>query len=89
MRFAMTRAIIAGVSSLAAGHRVLVPELIQALKDQGGEDILVVVGGVIPPQDHKALTNAGVAAIYPPGTHIPEAVREILQLLRARHREHA
>jgi methylmalonyl-CoA mutase len=80
---------LVGVSSLAAGHRVLVPELIQALKDQGGEDILVVVGGVIPPSDRKALEDAGVAAIYPPGTHIPEAAREILQLLRARHKERA
>jgi methylmalonyl-CoA mutase len=80
---------LVGVSSLAAGHRVLVPELIQALKDQGGDDILVVVGGVIPPSDRKALEDAGVAAIYPPGTHIPEAAREILQLLRARHKERA
>jgi methylmalonyl-CoA mutase len=78
-----------GVSSLAAGHRVLVPALLEALKEQGGEDILVVVGGVIPTRDRKALADAGVAAIYPPGTHIPEAAREILRLLRARHKEHA
>ncbi len=78
-----------GVSSLAAGHRVLVPALIEALKEQGAEDILVVVGGVIPPHDRKALIDAGVAAVYPPGTHIPEAAREILRLLRARHKEHA
>ena len=78
-----------GVSSLAAGHRVLVPALLEALKEQGGDDILAVVGGVIPTRDRKALVDAGVAAIYPPGTHIPEAAREILRLLRARHKEHA
>jgi methylmalonyl-CoA mutase len=78
-----------GVSSLAAGHRVLVPALIEALKEQGAEDILVVVGGVVPPHDHQMLKDAGVAAVYPPGTHIPEAAREILRLLRARHKEHA
>ena len=80
---------IVGVSTLAAGHKVLVPQLIEALRRQGGEDILVVVGGVIPSRDRKALKDAGVAAIYPPGTHIPDAAREILRLLRARHREHA
>jgi methylmalonyl-CoA mutase len=80
---------LVGVSSLAAGHRVLVPALLEALKEQGGGDILVVVGGVIPTRDRKALADAGVAAIYPPGTHIPEAAREILRLLRARHEVHA
>jgi methylmalonyl-CoA mutase len=80
---------IVGVSTLAAGHKVLVPQLIEALKRQGGEDILVVVGGVVPPADHKALKDAGVAAIYPPGTNIPEAAREILELLRARRKERA
>ena len=78
-----------GVSSLAAGHQVLVPALLEALKEQGGDDILVVVGGVIPERDHHALRDAGVAAIYPPGTHIPVAAREILRLLRARHKEPA
>jgi methylmalonyl-CoA mutase len=80
---------VIGVSTLAAGHKVLVPALIQALRAQGGEDILVVVGGVVPPADHQMLKDAGVAAIYPPGTNIPEAAREILELLRARHRERA
>jgi methylmalonyl-CoA mutase len=75
---------IVGVSSLAAGHQVLVPALIEELAKQGGADILVVVGGVVPPGDRAALTEAGVAAIYPPGTNIPEAAREILQLLRQR-----
>ena len=70
-----------GVSSLAAGHQVLVPALIDELRQAGADDILVVVGGVVPPQDHEALKRAGVAAIYPPGTNIPAAAREILKLL--------
>jgi methylmalonyl-CoA mutase len=77
---------IVGVSTLAAGHKVLVPQLIEVLRRQGGEDILVVVGGVVPPADHQTLKEAGVAAIYPPGTNIPEAAREILELLRNRHK---
>jgi methylmalonyl-CoA mutase len=80
---------VIGVSTLAAGHKVLVPELVQALRRQGGDDILVVVGGVVPPADHEFLREAGVAAIYPPGTNIPEAAREILGLLRARQKERA
>jgi methylmalonyl-CoA mutase len=80
---------VVGVSTLAAGHKVLVPQLIEALRREGGEDILVVVGGVVPPADRKTLEKAGVAAIYPPGTNIPEAAREILALLRARQKERA
>jgi methylmalonyl-CoA mutase len=80
---------VIGVSTLAAGHKVLVPELIEALRRQGGEDILVVVGGVVPPADRQGLEDKGVAAIYPPGTNIPQAAREILELLRARHEERA
>jgi methylmalonyl-CoA mutase len=80
---------VIGVSTLAAGHKVLVPELMEALRRQGGDDILVVVGGVVPPADRQALKDAGVAAIYPPGTNIPQAAREILELLRARHKERA
>jgi methylmalonyl-CoA mutase len=75
---------VVGVSSQAAGHRTLVPELIQELRKQGGDDILVVCGGVIPPQDHDFLLDAGVAAIYGPGTNIPLAAAEILELLRQR-----
>ena len=73
---------VVGVSSQAAGHKTLVPELIQELRKQGGEDILVVCGGVIPPQDHDFLLDAGVAAVYGPGTNIPLAAAEILELLR-------
>ncbi|MBV9219602.1 MAG: methylmalonyl-CoA mutase, partial [Methylobacteriaceae bacterium] len=64
---------IVGVSSLAAGHLTLVPELRRALMEEGRPDILVVVGGVIPQQDYDALYAAGAAAIFPPGTVIPEA----------------
>jgi methylmalonyl-CoA mutase len=76
---------VVGVSSQAAGHKTLVPQLIEALKAAGGGDILVVVGGVIPPQDHAALHEAGVVAIFGPGTNIPEAAATVLGLLRQRH----
>jgi len=73
---------VVGVSSQAAGHKTLVPELIAQLRKQGGDDILVVVGGVIPAQDYDELREAGVAAIFGPGTNIPNAAREIVGLLR-------
>ena len=72
---------VVGVSSQAAGHKTLVPQLIEALKKQGANDIKVVCGGVIPPQDYHALYDAGVAAVYGPGTNIPEAAIEVLGLL--------
>jgi methylmalonyl-CoA mutase len=72
---------IVGVSSLAAGHKTLVPGLIQALKDLGREDILVVAGGVIPQQDYQFLYDAGVTGIFGPGTVIPEAAEDILRKL--------
>ncbi|MGH6996024.1 MAG: methylmalonyl-CoA mutase, partial [Stellaceae bacterium] len=72
---------VIGVSSQAAGHKMLVPALIKALKNQGAGNILVVCGGVIPPQDYAFLQEAGVAAIYGPGTNIPLAVSEVLQLI--------
>ena len=75
---------VVGVSSQAAGHRILVPALLEALKAQGGGNILIVCGGVIPPQDYAFLMEAGVAAIYGPGTNIPLAVSEILQLIAKR-----
>jgi methylmalonyl-CoA mutase len=73
---------LVGVSSQAAGHKTLVPELIAQLRKQGGDDILVVAGGVIPAQDYDELREAGVAAIFGPGTNIPQAAAEIVQLLR-------
>jgi methylmalonyl-CoA mutase len=76
---------VVGVSSQAAGHMTLVPELIDELARQGGSEILVVVGGVIPAQDYEPLRRAGVSAIFGPGTNIPAAALEILSLLRARH----
>jgi methylmalonyl-CoA mutase len=75
-----------GVSSQAAGHKTLVPELLLALKEHGAEDILVICGGVIPPKDHAFLKEAGVAAIFGPGTHIPTAAAEVLELLRRRRK---
>jgi methylmalonyl-CoA mutase len=75
------------VSSLAAGHKTLVPEVINALKKQGREDIMVVAGGVIPPQDYDFLYKAGVFGIYGPGTKIAKAAQEILNLLIESTRE--
>ncbi|MEJ1969860.1 MAG: methylmalonyl-CoA mutase [Rhizomicrobium sp.] len=80
---------VVGISSQAAGHLTLVPLLIDALKKQKADDILVVVGGVIPAQDYDALRQAGVAAIFGPGTNIPDAARNVLKLIRARHLHHA
>ena len=73
---------LVGVSSQAAGHKTLVPELIAELKKAGGSDILVVCGGVIPASDYEFLRSAGVSAIFGPGTNIPDAAREVLALLR-------
>ena len=67
-----------GVSTLAAGHKTLVPAIIQALKDQGANDIIVFVGGVIPKQDYDPLYKAGVKGIYGPGTPIPVSARDVL-----------
>jgi methylmalonyl-CoA mutase len=75
---------VVGVSSQAAGHKTLVPELVEQLKKLGGEDILVVCGGVIPAQDYDFLREAGAAAIFGPGTNIPQAASEVLALVRRR-----
>ena len=75
---------VVGVSSQAAGHKTLVPQLIDELARAGGDDILVVCGGVIPPQDYDELREAGVVAIFGPGTNIPDAATSVLQLLRER-----
>ncbi|MEQ8910643.1 MAG: methylmalonyl-CoA mutase [Vicingaceae bacterium] len=70
-----------GVSSLAAGHKTLVPQVMQELEKYGREDILVIVGGVIPEQDYDFLWKSGVAGIFGPGTKIPKAAQEILKLM--------
>jgi methylmalonyl-CoA mutase len=75
---------VIGVSSQAAGHKTLVPQLIAALKENQAEDVLVVAGGVIPAQDYAMLSKAGVAAIFGPGTNIPKAAAEILRLIHRR-----
>ncbi len=72
---------VVGVSSLAAGHLTLVPELRDALKAQGRSDIMIVVGGVIPPEDVQTLLDMGAAAVFPPGTNIPEAAAKLLDTL--------
>ncbi len=75
---------VVGVSSLAAGHLTLVPQLKQELEKLGRGDILIVVGGVVPPQDHEALREAGAAFIFGPGTNIPEAAVELIEELSQR-----
>jgi methylmalonyl-CoA mutase len=73
-----------GVSSQAAGHKTLVPELVAALAEQGAGHVAVIVGGIIPPRDHAFLREAGVAAVFGPGTPIPKAAREVLDVIRSR-----
>ncbi|MGB5157597.1 methylmalonyl-CoA mutase [Desulfobacterium sp. N47] len=77
---------VVGVSSLAAGHKVLVPQLIEALKAEGGEDILVVVGGIIPPADYDFLYKAGAVGIFGPGTPITESSNKVLNALFERRK---
>ncbi len=72
---------VVGASSLAAGHRTLVPQLIENLKKEGGDDILVVVGGVIPPADYKFLYDAGVVGVFGPGTIITDSANKVLNAL--------
>ncbi len=74
---------VIGISSQAAGHKTLAPELIRVLKKRDADDILVICGGVIPAQDYAFLKDAGVKAIFGPGTNIPQAAEEILSLIRA------
>jgi methylmalonyl-CoA mutase len=75
---------VVGVSSQAAGHKTLVPQLIEALRAHGADDVVVVCGGVIPPQDYEELAAAGVAAVFGPGSNIVDAARRTLQLVRDR-----
>ena len=72
---------VVGVSSLAAGHKTLVPQIIEELKKLGREDIMVIAGGVIPAQDYDFLYQAGVAAIFGPGTSVSKAACQILEML--------
>ncbi|WOZ76400.1 methylmalonyl-CoA mutase [Kosakonia sacchari] len=76
---------VVGASSLAAGHKTLIPELINELRKYGREDICVIAGGVIPPQDYDFLRERGVAAIYGPGTPMLESVRDVLMRISQRH----
>jgi len=71
-----------GVSSLAAGHKTLLPQLVKALKDQGGDDIIVFAGGVIPAQDYDYLYNAGAKAIFGPGTRIEDSAIKVIEEIR-------
>ncbi|MEP1520791.1 methylmalonyl-CoA mutase [Ascidiaceihabitans sp.] len=73
---------VIGISSQAAGHKTLAPQLVQALKDAGADDIIVICGGVIPQQDYQYLYDNGVKAIFGPGTNIPKAASEILDIIR-------
>lgn len=75
---------VIGVSSQAAGHKTLIPQLVQALAAEGASDIIVIAGGVIPPKDYHELRAAGVAAIFGPGTNIVHAAREVLEAIEAR-----
>ncbi|MDC9812268.1 methylmalonyl-CoA mutase [Rhizobium binxianense] len=77
---------VVGVSSLAAGHRTLLPQLIDRLREKGGDEIIVVCGGVIPRQDYAFLHEHGVAAVFGPGTNVLEAANSVLDLLQGRRR---
>ena len=74
---------VVGISSQAAGHKTLAPQLVEALEAAGAGDVIVICGGVIPQQDYRFLRDAGVKAIFGPGTNIPAAARDILELIRA------
>jgi len=73
---------VIGISSQAAGHKTLAPKLVEALKSAGANDIIVICGGVIPQQDYQFLYDAGVKAIFGPGTNIPDAAQDILTIIR-------
>jgi methylmalonyl-CoA mutase len=76
---------LVGVSSLVAGHKTLIPQLIASLKAGGGNDIKVVVGGVIPPGDYEFLYNAGAVGVFGPGTSLIDAANQTLNALEKRH----
>ncbi|MBQ4418348.1 MAG: cobalamin-dependent protein, partial [Synergistaceae bacterium] len=75
---------IIGMSSLAAGHKTLLPQLVEELKKRGREDIIVVVGGVIPAQDYQFLREHGASAIFGPGTVIPVSAKKVMEELNRR-----
>jgi methylmalonyl-CoA mutase len=75
---------VIGISSQAAGHKTLVPQVIEGLKQEGVEDIIVICGGVIPPQDYDEMLGFGVAAVYGPGTNILLAAHEVIGIIRER-----
>ncbi|HCD52217.1 MAG TPA: methylmalonyl-CoA mutase [Balneolaceae bacterium] len=75
---------VIGVSTLAAGHKTLIPELVSILKKEGAEDIVIVAGGVIPVQDYEFLYNNGVSAVFGPGTNIPKAAAKVVDEIRAK-----
>ena len=77
---------VVGMSSLAAGHKTLAPKLVEALKARGAEDVIVVVGGVIPRQDYQFLLDCGVSAVFGPGTNVLDAARAILDLMEGKRR---
>ena len=80
---------VVGVSSQAAGHKTLVPQLVEALRGLGAGNIIVICGGVIPPQDYAFLREHGVSAIYGPGTNIPAAASEIIAMIERRRQQAA
>ena len=80
---------VIGISSQAAGHKTLVPQVIDGLKKEGADDIVVICGGVIPPQDVEGLIGGGVSAVFAPGTNILEAAAEVLDIIEKRRLAHA
>lgn len=74
------------MSSLAAYHKTLAPQLVEALKKKGAEDVIVVVGGVIPRQDYQFLIDSGVAAVFGPGTNVLDAARAVIDLMEGKRR---
>ena len=78
---------VIGISSQAAGHKTLVPQVIESLKEANAEDIIVICGGVIPPQDYQEMKTAGVAAIFGPGTNILYAAQEVLGIIKERRQD--
>lgn len=77
---------VVGMSSLAAGHRTLAPQLVEALKARGAENIIVVVGRVVPRQDYDFLMKSGVSAVFGPGTNVLDAANKIIDIMQGKRR---